>query len=953
MRKFYEKVLPSQGVYCVTGINKNDITKNKFAETLDDFLDLIENFKNDDQNVFFNPASLVGHSRKNDGVLALRSFYIDLDVGEGKGYSDQEVAYNALIEFIENTGIPDPVILSSGRGIHAYWIFNEDIPVADWKPYAEKFKDFCMNEGLQIDPVVTAHQARIMRCPNTFNYKVDPPVPTGIITDTIHTYDFKDFKDQLGEIEPSIEEFLMAIPKGMDEDTAAFGKNKENFETLFSRIAIKSLEGEGCNQIRHMLMHPNDVEYSQWAGGLTLAVRCDDGSEAIHKLSEDCKTYNYEATEKKAYNDGLEGPRSCSWFMQNYPKQCEGCKHVGKFKNPLPLGRELRIAQQPDKPEEQAYEEDFSGAVRQEKGLKALPIELKPYVMAQGGGIYFMQAGKVDKQTGLVGSDEPVKVSTHNVYPIGRIYSPVDGETLVVRVELPHDPVREFMLPLKNVYASEKFKDVMASNGVMFPAGNNGAALLMNYFVKWEDYMINKSSAEIMRMQMGWTENRDAFVVGKKEIRKSGETVVSPTSPLCREAAKHLGEAGTFELWQTSANKLNMEGLEVHAFTMLAGFGSTLMCHTTTSGGTISLAGESGAAKTGAMYAQLSAWGNPKDISAADGMATANGLVGRYLALRNIPFGLDETTNMEALALSKLIHSISHGKAKIRMQSSVNAEREHEASASLIATMTTNHSMYDKLMSIKKNPNGEVARMIEFFFNDIPKPISDNPSLAPEIFEPFNHNYGHAGPMFIRAVFTYSDEEIRERILKWGKRFKKDFGDNSAYRFYESMIGAVLTAGEICNEHGIVTIDLERVYAVIIRIMNSIRLGIGKINDVDHESLVGDFLNQNQSSILSIKNGNVVMEPRGPLIIRSVVDEDRLYISRPAFHKYLADNQVSRTNFSDIMTKMGALLDEKKTRMGAGWKDATSEVNVVCYVFDTSKFSKPVDEVVAKVAAKA
>ena len=130
--------------------------------------------------------------------------------------------------------------------------------------------------------------------------------------------------------------------------------------------------------------------------------------------------------------------------------------------------------------------------------------------------------------------------------------------------------------------------------------------------------------------------------------------------------------------------------------------------YTSTSGVTISLTGESGAAKTGALYSALSVWGNPKDLSVLD--ATENGMTGRYLGLHNIPFGLDEVGNILPKTLSQLIHKISQGKSKIRMQASVNAEREHEMSASLIAIFTSNHSLYDKLTTLKKDPNGEVAR---------------------------------------------------------------------------------------------------------------------------------------------------------------------------------------------------------------------------------------------------
>jgi hypothetical protein len=70
IRKFYEKVLPTQGVYCVTGIDsKGDKTRNRFTETIDGLIDLIEVTKEAGHNVFVAPASFNGYSRKLEDVL--------------------------------------------------------------------------------------------------------------------------------------------------------------------------------------------------------------------------------------------------------------------------------------------------------------------------------------------------------------------------------------------------------------------------------------------------------------------------------------------------------------------------------------------------------------------------------------------------------------------------------------------------------------------------------------------------------------------------------------------------------------------------------------------------------------------------------------------------------------------------------------------------------------------
>jgi hypothetical protein len=181
MKTFYERVLPSQGVYCISGIDKNKKITNRFAESLAEVINVIEELKTREQNIFVAPGSFVGHSRRAEGSAFLRSFFIDLDVGPGKEYTDKQDALDALDYLLEQADLPEPVRVDSGGGIHAYWIFDRDIPSAEWKPYAEKFKLKVM-EHIPIDPVVTADVARIMRCPDTLNYKYDTPFEAKVIS---------------------------------------------------------------------------------------------------------------------------------------------------------------------------------------------------------------------------------------------------------------------------------------------------------------------------------------------------------------------------------------------------------------------------------------------------------------------------------------------------------------------------------------------------------------------------------------------------------------------------------------------------------------------------------------------------------------------------------------------------------------------------------------------------
>lgn len=920
INEFYKKVLPTEGVYCVATIK--DRVKHYFVESVEEIEPKVEELKSkEDQNIYIALGSFDGYSRKADNALYFKSLFIDLDVGEEKDYSTKQEAEEALDKFIEDNHFPRALKLDSGRGIHAYWILNEQIAKSQYVSYSEKLRDYCLDKGLRIDRAVMADPARIMRCPNTLNMKDNPPTQTKLISREIPTYDIEDFKTYLGEVKTSLDNILIEAKGPLTEDQKSILK-LDNFQSNFKTIAIKSLKDKGCGHIKQMITDPNNISEPLWYAGLSIAQHCDDRNTAIHNLSEGHRDYNKEVTERKA-NQTQDKPQSCKIFNELVTGVCDKCEHQGKITNPLALGKEFKPA-------------PTTGEMvtSTKTGLVGLPKDLGPFRYGKNGGIYF-QPPVVFDEDGNPQAKDPILVSTYDLYPIKRIYSVHDGECLLMKVHLPNDPEREFMLPMKNLYALDKFREIITSVGIIYNPNNQQGKYLMTYLYEWGQYLIAKDRAEIMRMQMGWTPDKEAFVIGSQEITKTGEVLNSPTSPLCRSIAKHLVPVGSYETWKEAVNKLNTPSLELHAFTLLAGLGSVLMNRTPTSGVTISLTGDSGAAKTGALYGSLSLWGNPKDLSVLE--ATENGMTGRYLALHNLPFGLDEVGNTHGRILSQLIHKISQGKSKIRMQASVNAEREHEMSASLIAIFTSNHSLYDKLSTIKKDPNGEVARLIEFSMRK-PQLFIDNPSSGIEIFNTFRTNYGWAGPDFIQNLFKYSETELISLTDKWTKKFKEDFGDDTVYRFYESLIVATFTAGEIALKAKIVDLELDRIYKRVVGEMINIRDNVIRINSVDYESVLGEYINAHQTGILALENNQVTMEPRSNLVVRADLDKALIYIEKKHFRTYLTENGVSTNEFVFQMKEKGYTIKDKKLRMGTGWKPATGFSPVTAIEIDTTKF---------------
>lgn len=933
IKEFYEKALPSQGVYCVAGI-KNKRTKQKFVEDLDELAREIEEFNRQGFDTYAALASFDGFSRRAEDAQYLRSLFVDLDVGAGKGYDTKADALLAIHTFPAKVGLPDPVLVDSGGGIHAYWLFDEDVPAAEWKIYAEKFKALCINNDLHIDPVVTADVARILRCPDTYNHKTTPPIKAELITDLdkIYSYSFEEFKEFLGVEEAPVSAVLAQVKKGLDDDTKAILK-LDNVESLFEKIAIRSLEGDGCDQIKHAIENARTLAEPLWTAVLSIAQHCSDRDEAIHKVSEDYPSYSFTETEKKA-TQRQGKPYSCTKFDEISPGLCAGCKHKGKITNPLALGRSIKVAKA------QPVREEEGAGVSKKSLVVDHPEYLFPYFRGENGGIYYQPPPKVDKKGNKTPQDH-VLIYEHDLFPIARLFSRVEGSLMHMRLILPKDDIREFFIPTKILQSKEKLKETLLFQDVIpMPYYMHH---LMEYINKWGKYLASTTSAEIVQMQMGWTEAKGddrlgtEFVVGNQMVKSNATVVKTPVAPIIRSIAKMFNPKGSYEKWQECVQQLNTPSMELHALGTLVGFGAPLMSLTSTSGVTLSYTGESGNAKTGALMANLSVWGNPKDMWVLD--STQNGLVTRYVTFKNIPYGVDEAHNKAPDELAKLVHAVSQGKAKIRMMGSVNAEREHEMVASSIAMMTSNRPLLEIIMEKKAYANGEMARMIEMMISK-PQLMIDQPDIGRKIFDPLKYNYGHASTRLVQGFYTLGEADLLDRIAYWLERFEGDFGMDDIYRFYKDFVCATFTGGMVANEFDIVQYDLDRIYERTVKEMIYLRDNVVKLGHMDYEALVGDFINRFYTGFLGINDGKVTYEPRTALVGRMDALTGQVYISTTEFKRYLGEKQVSSREFEAAMKHKGILVGTKKMRLDSGWKGAFSildkNMNINAYVFATT-----------------
>ncbi|QTA87075.1 DUF413 [Desulfonema magnum] len=109
----------------------------------------------------------------------------------------------------------------------------------------------------------------------------------------------------------------------------------------FQRVA------EECAFIAHCRDDAKTLSEPDWYILLTIAARCKDGRQLSHKLSEPYPEYTPEETEAKIRHAlDSPGPYCCRTIQRINGRYCKTCKHIGKVKSPIVLGRKKTTYQE-------------------------------------------------------------------------------------------------------------------------------------------------------------------------------------------------------------------------------------------------------------------------------------------------------------------------------------------------------------------------------------------------------------------------------------------------------------------------------------------------------------------------------------------------------------------------------------------------------------------------------
>jgi len=884
---FLQRVLPSAGFYVTTVINPDGRRQGFFA-TVEELAKAVTGLDQRGNNTYFAISAFVEKgNRKQENVRATKVIALDVDCGDSKPYPTWKEGLAATGRFIQQMGLPKPLIIHSGNGLHVYWVLTEELEPVRWKPLAEAMKAAAKDKGFEIDPAVPADSARVLRPVGTTNPKSGTQVRMLVDAQPV----------AVEQLAACLSAYMVAHPVSQSRSTSSSPlaqalRVQQDFPPANATVIATK-----CQQIGWAAKNQGDVEEPFWYAMIGVAAHCQDPEATAISWSDQHPGYNASETLRKLshWKTATTGPSTCKKFEELRPAGCKGCKFKDKVGTPARLGIQyLEVAPSITAPDTAAHD---------------VPLP-RPFKRTADG--IKMTVDETD-----------IDVCKFDIYPVGYGRDESLGyETVRFHWNRPHRGWQE--LVMRQALLTEGHRDfatVLADQGIVL-LNRNQTGYFQIMLRSYMDELRQKRAMTNLYATMGWKENFSQFVIGDTVLRRNTDGSVSEESITLASGSARLGH----ELWHTAGSKdawvnftalLDKADLRAHMFALAVGFSGPLYAFTGLKGLTVSLYGPTGGGKSLAQMWIQSIYGNPDKLHFA-AKFTQNSLFGRMGLYSHMPMTIDEVTMMDNKEVGDFAYWVSQGRDKARMNR--NAEERDAKTWALPVIVSTNKSMNSKLIASGLDTDAQLARILEV---SVPpsRLFTKDSTAGRKIYEFINANYGHVGREFIKRLLELGETGIRAAIAQatedFRGKYKAQFSGEE--RFWEQSIILADLAARLAKEWGLIAYDHKDGIEWVLAQVGAIRRAVSDFK-IDAFDLLTEYLNENSDATLTVTQTGTNKPmvdfsrvPRGELRVRfemyrktngDVFTHGTVMLDRTHFRRWLAQRG------ADYKTFMGEMQDE-------------------------------------------
>jgi hypothetical protein len=843
---FLRRVLPDGGKYVVVSIaGESGAREIRGLPDIPAAVSAAQRLSQYKTNVYF-AVGTYGADRKQP--VAKRALFVDLDP---KGYPTKQEQLQALSAWCRATAFPPPSIyVDSGHGIHAYWCFDRDMPVAEWRPLAEALKKRCLEADLKIDPTVTADAARILRMPGTMNVKGETPLACRVLKDTGVSYDPSALLKSLSPVLSSSLAALAGMVGAGDLGTAPEASSYPQVPYYATEIAEK------CGVLKEALASGgHEHTEPQWRHLLSLLTFTEDGDKLVHDISKGHVGYTPSSTDAKyaavlqLKRDGKLKPILCTTFAGYKGSICAACPYNGNIKTPMVLGKIEATSFLPH-----GYRmADYSVQKMIKKGDGEVPdlwVDVFPYRIS-------------DVETLDPGSDRALHVRML-----------LSSKKHVTKFTYEH--------MLMFMQGSEFNQELAKARLWATPTQLNE---FKSFMTTWLRKMTDiKTSVSIELTGLGWGKRggKHAFVAGPSVYTEDAkEYDFHPPDPAM---LRNYKPKGVIDPWKTAAIAIAKDPRQAAVCTLLTAFAAPLVNFTGVKGLAYSLySAESGTGKSSILRTAQAVWGHPT-LGMAMVDDTQLSVINKLGFLNTIPAYWDELRSGDALVnFVKMIFTLGQGREKARLTSSI--KQQSTGTWDTLITIASNERIADHVDQYIKNTDAGRLRLFEV---SLPMLLMPDP-LVTRAFSRLEANYGHAGIIYGAYLATHRSE-AEQLVHAYQDYLKKRISPGSAERFWVAFISAILAAATLVERAGLLNINKPKLTAWLLEQVQAQKTGVDTNYKTPADaalSSVISFIDCNRDHMLLVeefngtgmnKYGNILtpqnQQPRGEIhVLKAVKDK--------------------------------------------------------------------------------
>lgn len=891
---FLRAVWPRTGIYCLaTPITGGGGYRHWVFDTIENAASYIGTTLDPTKvDIYFNVHSLhekqVPHKdpekaakgktqvRVQRNMVAARCFFFDLDVGpQPHKYDSLHEALAALGQFLKDTGLPSPMVTSSGGGAHVYWLLSDDMESVEWRDHATHLRQLAQHYGLKADPSRTTDTASVLRVAGTFHLKDrSNPKPVNVLITGV-------------EMAPGV--FVNLVNKAMIEAgvEAKEAPKLSQAESLLGSNVDVPYEGErprmaavftACAQMKRLGMLKGNFSEPEWYRSVIGIGRfTEEGNRGVHKLSVGHPGYSEAACNAKIKQNeqAQKGPSSCAsvaYASDLGDSLCVGCPFQGKVYGPIQAA-----LKRDEKPAPQ-IQQLLAGQIV----TIAIPAPPKPFARTKDGIVVAVKLAD--------GGEDHQTIYDHDLYPVRRLNNNEVGvQQHVWHVELPNNESRDFTLDADMLYDLRKFSIAVSHQGIYPHRGH--VTHLQDYMIAYIRELQKLASADAQCNHLGWADDHSQFILPDKIMLPDGSVRPAQLSLGAQRSSATIHKKGDLVEQVKLLQFYNHPDYIPNQFFMLCSLGAPIFYMTGHHGVIVNASGEAGASKSTSLYSAASFWGQPElyPINGTNNGATVRGRNERVTVLANLPVCVDEITHMPIRDAQDLAMSITQPGHRIRLQTD-GVERAALGSYKATIMMTTaNNSLHGLLSDNNAAGTAGSMRVFEIIF----RPTSVHKKFEADAFiRQLKQNYGWIGEQFMAYVIQNKDA-VEKRVCELMREIDEKCQIKSAERFWSASVAVALAAGEIAYKLGLLPFDVAAIKSWVITYQIAHMRGVVQTEYSDPLSTLADYLETIHNNMIvtrkfsgQAQGVNVLRAPHGPLLAHYDLDYRMLYVLKKGFKDY-------------------------------------------------------------------